>query len=74
MPAGAPPLQCPDDALNQVRRNEPVPGLFTALAPPLAVLNWLASDPLARLPTRSVSVRVVDAAGRAVPRRARISY
>jgi hypothetical protein len=69
----APPLQCPDDVLDQVRRNDPMPGLFTALAPPLAILNWLAQDPLAKLPTRSVSVRVVDEAGRAVPT-ARVAF
>jgi hypothetical protein len=63
----APPLQCPDDVLDQVRRTKPVPGLFTALAPPLAVFNALARDPLAKLPSRAISVRVVDAAGRAVP-------
>ena len=63
---GTLPLSCPDDRLDAVRRHEPVPGLLTALVPPLAILNILSRDSLVKLPTRPVAFRVVDEAGRPV--------
>ncbi len=61
------PLPCPDDKLDEVIRQKPIPGLITAIVPPLAFLNLLHSDALAKLPTRALTFRVVDEQGRAVP-------
>lgn len=61
------PLPCPDDKLSEVVRQKPVPDLITAIVPPLAILNLLHNDPLAKLPTRNVTFRVVDEQGRAIP-------
>lgn len=65
--SAGPPLPCPDDKLEEVVRQKPVPDLVTAIIPPLAILNLLHNDPLAKLPTRNVTFRVVDEQGRAVP-------
>jgi hypothetical protein len=61
-------FHCPDDGLFEVRRHKPVPDLVAALLPPLAILNMFGDDSLAKLPTRAVQVRVVDAAGKPVPK------
>jgi hypothetical protein len=60
-------LRCPDDGLSEVRRQKPVPDLVTALIPPLAILNILGNDSLAKAPTHGVQFRVVDEAGKSVP-------
>jgi hypothetical protein len=59
-------FQCPDDNLDKVRQYKPLPTLVGALVLPLYFLNELARDPLSDKPTREVSVRVVDEAGKAV--------
>ncbi len=59
-------LRCPDDGLSEVRRHKPVPDLVTALIPPLAILNIIGHDSLAKAPTRGVQFRVVDDSGKPV--------